>query len=57
MKLFLSLKFDPHDMWVGAFWKKGKLASGHVALHSLTFYVCLIFMLPIRVQFTWAKHG
>jgi hypothetical protein len=38
----ISIKFDPHDLWIGAYWK--------VERPRLKVYICLIPMLPICIE-------
>ena len=44
-----ALLFEPRDIWVGVYWNK----VYHEPWHELTFWVCIIPMLPIRVFWIW----
>lgn len=40
-----ALLFEPHDLWIGAYWKRYVEMGNRV----LVLYLCLIPMLPIRL--------
>jgi hypothetical protein len=41
----LLTKFEPRDIWVGAYWKRYPCA--------LEVYICVLPLLPIRVYVQW----
>lgn len=43
----VKLLFEPHDLWVGLFWKRERTLFGN----WLTFYLALIPTLPLRIEF------
>lgn len=48
-RLSVSVGFNHHDLWVGAYWRHHN-AFGY---HWTHLYVCLIPMLPVRLSWFW----
>lgn len=49
--LVIWLAFEPRDLWLGVYWKRDTEGSGWQ--EHLTFYVCLLPMLPLVIDYTW----
>lgn len=45
-KVWVSLLFEPRDLWVGVYWKRPDVAWAH----ALDVYVCAVPCLPLLVQ-------
>lgn len=45
----VSLLFDYHDLWLGAYWRRG-MEGG---FRTVTIYLCLIPCLPARISVSW----
>lgn len=55
MKFTIGMKFEPHDIWIGAYWKyepRKKLEPLFVN-NQLKIFICILPMLPIRLWFGW----
>lgn len=56
MRVRVSAKFEPRDLWVGVYWERHAPAQWVIEQHHLPdkrwirFYVCIIPALPIIVQ-------
>lgn len=48
VKVNARLLLEPRDLWIGLYWKFHKSPGG--AFRTWTFYICLVPMLPIKVQ-------
>ena len=48
--LTVRVKFDPHDLWVGTYWRR---TGEGLPWYRWAVYVCLVPMFPIRV--TWFR--
>mgnify|MGYP001569852882 FL=1 len=44
----VSLKFNPHDVWVGIYWKFNRATL--ISSYRLQVYIYLIPMLPIKLD-------
>lgn len=44
----VSVKFEPRDLWIGVYWEYDRLVFSR-----LTVYVCILPLLPIKVEVTW----
>jgi hypothetical protein len=55
MKLEISAKFKPQDIWIGVYWKLEVQLKGYDGLENnqLTIFICILPMLPIRLWFGW----
>ena len=40
-RLIAQFQFDPHDLWVGLFWRRTERA--------MHFYICLIPLVPLHI--------
>jgi hypothetical protein len=47
----ITIKFNPHDIWLGVYWTRSE--SFGRALRWLDVYVCIVPMLPLRLRFEW----
>lgn len=54
----ISVKFDPHDLWIGVYWRVKwhvKLVSGGTTYgRKVHIYICVVPMLPIHIEW-WRK--
>ena len=52
IKVPISIEFNPHDIWVGVYWKRefSRKFEEEQNLKWFTFYICIIPTLPIRIQ-------
>ena len=48
--LLVSFLFEPRDVWIGLFWKSDPPFEA-VGIYDLTFYLCLLPCLPLRIHF------
>jgi hypothetical protein len=48
-RLSIRVLFEPRDLWLGAYWKRG--------YNDLQVYLCLLPMLPIRLHFQRSYGG
>lgn len=46
-RLIAQLQFEPHDLWVGVFWRRTE-----IAIHL---YVCLLPMIPLHITMATFK--
>ena len=47
----LRIKFEPRDLWVGAYWNYAE--SIESAYKRLDLFICLLPTLPIHLRFEW----
>lgn len=51
----ISAKFNPQDLWVGAYWERRHAAACDYhdvpGINTLDVWVCLVPMLPIKFHF------
>lgn len=55
-----SLKFEPRDLWVGVYWNFDSISRTIMTgffggnFHKyLAVYICILPMLPIKLEFRW----
>jgi hypothetical protein len=55
MKFLAGIKFDYHDIWVGAYWKfqRRMIDTPEFSSTQLTIFICILPMLPIRFWLEW----
>ena len=63
----IQLLFEPRDLWVGIFWdldtsceykmkiKEDAFIVWPKQTNNLEIYICLLPMLPIKLQFIWVS--
>lgn len=47
----IDLKFEPHDLWVGVYWKVTR--SVESSYRCLKVYVCIVPTLPLILTWEW----
>jgi hypothetical protein len=47
----VKLKFEPRDLWIGAYWNLRQSIESPYRL--LDVYICIVPMLPIKFTFEW----
>ena len=47
----LGIDLNPHDIWIGVYWRYSAIAAS--APHTLTFFVCIVPMVPIKIGLGW----
>ena len=45
----ISAKFEPHDLWIGVYWRCGHLGSQR----WIEVYICIVPMFPIILEGNW----
>jgi hypothetical protein len=51
MKFRVRIEFVKEDCWIGLFWKRHRFNSSPSGVDpTITFYVCIIPMLPIIIE-------
>ena len=51
----MKVKLDPHDIWVGLYWKKSVVEHDEIKTTMWKFYICVIPMLPIILEIETKK--
>lgn len=46
-----TVKFEKRDVWIGAYWNFSKSVESRY--RRLIIYVCIIPMLPLRLEWAW----
>lgn len=49
----ISIKFNPHDIWVGLYHEK--VWTYHETIYCISYYICIIPMIPIRIRYGTSK--
>lgn len=49
----VRIQFVPRDLWIGLYWKTERVSRGRLD----TFFVCLVPMLPIVIQWVTPNPG
>ncbi len=61
----ISVKFDPHDLWIGVYWKvkwQSQEAPPQMGVkvkvqrRKVHIYICILPALPIHIEW-WRKKG